>query len=333
MHGRIFDLRIAKRYEFDHRGVQLIFITHRSGAAFEITHVTALIGNNEGALKLPRLSGVNSKIRTQLQRTPHPFGDIYKRAIAEHRRIKRGKKVVRVRHHRAEIFFDELRMLLHRLGERTENHAMLGEFLLMRGANGDAVEHRIHCHARQALTLVQGHAEFFVGFQQLRIHLIEALRAILVLRARRGVVADRLIINGLVLHLRPVRLFHCLPMAKGFEPPFEQPLRLVFLGGDMAHHIFVKPGRQRVSLDVSIETPLIFLRHKAIDGFSVCAHFNFPFPAHAAHTPRIEISECVTLKPRGTLNPLWRSLGLPSKSEIPPQSSHWKCACSCIFGQ
>ena len=36
LHGRIFDLGVVKRDEFDHGGVQLVLVAHRRGAAFEI---------------------------------------------------------------------------------------------------------------------------------------------------------------------------------------------------------------------------------------------------------------------------------------------------------
>ena len=112
-------------------------------------------------------------------------------------------------------------MITYRLGERTENHAVLGQLLLVRGAHRHAVEHRIHRHTRQALALVQRHAELVVGLQQLGIHLIQTLGPILILRARRRVVADALIINRLILYMRPARFLHRLPMPKRLEPPVE----------------------------------------------------------------------------------------------------------------
>src|SRR3546814_4589181 len=36
LHRRIFDLGIVERYQFDHRGVELVFVAHRRGAAFEV---------------------------------------------------------------------------------------------------------------------------------------------------------------------------------------------------------------------------------------------------------------------------------------------------------
>ena len=294
LHGGILDLRITQRHQFHHRRVQLILIAHRRRAAFEITHMTPFISHDQRALKLPGLRGINSKIRAQLQRAANPFRDVNKRTVTEHRRVKRGKKVVRIRYHRAEVFLDQFGMIAHGLGERTENYAVLGQLLLMRGAHGHTVKHRIHRHTRQALALVQRHAEFVVSFEQLRIHLIQTLRPILVLRARGRVIADRLIINRLILYMRPTRLLHRLPMAERLQPPVEQPLRLLFLGRDVPNHILVQPRRQRVRFHIRVETPLVFLLNKLINDFALAAHRDTSCSAHAGQTPRMFISVCVT---------------------------------------
>src|SRR6202040_3432581 len=49
LHRRIFDLGIVKRDQFDHGGVQLVFIALRRGAAFEVTDVSALVGDDQSA--------------------------------------------------------------------------------------------------------------------------------------------------------------------------------------------------------------------------------------------------------------------------------------------
>jgi len=53
----------------------------------------------------------------------------------------------------------------------------------------------------------------------------------------------------------------------------------------------------------------------------------------AGHSPRMAISTCFTLKPRGTRKSLAFGLVLLSKSVIRPHSSHRKCAWSSMFGQ
>jgi hypothetical protein len=50
--GRVFHLGIFVGENFDHRGVQLVLVAHRRGAAFEIGDVAALVGDDQGALEL-----------------------------------------------------------------------------------------------------------------------------------------------------------------------------------------------------------------------------------------------------------------------------------------
>src|SRR4029077_14947163 len=46
LHRRIFDLGIVERDQLDHGGVKLVLVAHRRGAAFEVTHIGALVGDD-----------------------------------------------------------------------------------------------------------------------------------------------------------------------------------------------------------------------------------------------------------------------------------------------
>ena len=69
------------------------------------------------------------------------------------------------------------RMIAHGIGEGAEDDARLAELVLEGGRHRHAVEYRIHRDAREAGALVQRNAELLVGREQLRVHLIDALRA------------------------------------------------------------------------------------------------------------------------------------------------------------
>ena len=56
LHGRIFDLRILVRDQLDDRGMELVFVALRRGAAFEIADIGALVGDEQRALELARSS-------------------------------------------------------------------------------------------------------------------------------------------------------------------------------------------------------------------------------------------------------------------------------------
>ncbi len=193
LHGRVLDVRVGQRDQLDDRGVQLVLVAHRRGAAFEVAHVAALVGDDQRALELAGLGRVDPEVRRQLHRAAHALRDVDERAVGEHRRVQRGEVVVRVGHDGAEVALDELRVLEHRLRERAEDHAGLRELVLERRGDRDAVEHRVDRDAGEAGALVQRHAELLVGREQLRVHFVEALRAVLLLRRR--VIGDRLVVD------------------------------------------------------------------------------------------------------------------------------------------
>src|ERR1700694_4004234 len=66
LHRRIFDFGIVKRDQFDHGGVQLVFIALRRGAALEIADITALVGDDQRALELSGVAFIDAEIGRQL---------------------------------------------------------------------------------------------------------------------------------------------------------------------------------------------------------------------------------------------------------------------------
>ena len=146
--------------------MQLVFIAHRRGAAFEIADARAVVGDDERALELAGLGGVDAEIGRKLHRTAHAFRDVAERTVGEHGGIQRGVIVVRVRHDRAEIFFDEVGMVMNRLAERAENNSLLRQIFAIRRADGNGIKNRVHRHAGQPAAFAQRNAELLVGFQQ-----------------------------------------------------------------------------------------------------------------------------------------------------------------------
>ena len=69
-------------------------------------------------------------------------------------------------------------MFLDGLAERTENDALFGELLFKSCADGYAIKHRIHRHAREPLPFFERDAKLLVGFEQLWIDFVKALGTI-----------------------------------------------------------------------------------------------------------------------------------------------------------
>ena len=65
----------------------------------------------------------------------HAFRHINKRTVRGYRRIKRGKEVVIPRHHGAEIFTHQFRVIVDRLTKGTENNSLLRQFFAISSGN------------------------------------------------------------------------------------------------------------------------------------------------------------------------------------------------------
>ena len=111
---------------------------------------------------------------------------------------------------------------------------------------------------------MQRDAELVVGLEQLRVDVGQRLRPVLVL-LRRGVVRNRLEVDGRVMHVRPRGLRHARPAAKRLEPPVEHERRLLLLRRDHADDVLVEPGRDRVARDVRDEAVPVLATDEALE--------------------------------------------------------------------
>src|SRR5207237_9830972 len=112
----------------------------------------------------------------------------------------------------------------------------------------------------------------------------------LLLLLLRRVVADRLVIDRVVMHVRPRRLFHREPVAERLQSPVEEPLRLLLLRRDEADDVFVEAGRSDVRLDVGDEAVLVLLAGDLFDGraHDVALFLMLPNPMTCSGiTPRV----------------------------------------------
>ena len=148
--GRVLDLRVLESDELDDRRVELVLVADRRRATLEVAHVRAFVRDDQRPLELPRVGGVDSKIGRELHRTANALGDVAEGAVGEDRGVERREEVVGVGDDGAEVLLDELGVVLHRLGERAEDDADLGELLAERGRDGNRVEDGVDGDARRA---------------------------------------------------------------------------------------------------------------------------------------------------------------------------------------
>src|SRR5262245_18189594 len=97
--------------------MELVLVALRRSAAFQITDVSADVGNDQRPSELPRVLDIDTKVSRQLHRAAHALGYVNERTIAEDRRVQRRVKVVAHRDDAAEVFAHEFGMFTHGLGE------------------------------------------------------------------------------------------------------------------------------------------------------------------------------------------------------------------------
>ena len=84
LHGGVFHLGSVLHNDFHDGGMELVFVAHRCGTAFEIAHIGIVVGYDKGAFKLSCVACIDAEIAAQLHRTAHTFGYIDERPVSEH---------------------------------------------------------------------------------------------------------------------------------------------------------------------------------------------------------------------------------------------------------
>ena len=241
----------------------------------------------------PVLLLVDAEIGRQLHRAAHARRHVDERAVGEHRRIERGEEIVADRHHGAEIFLHQIGMLLHRLRDRHEQHAGLGQLRLERGRDRNRIEHRVDrdaavavaalacphrrrrrssgCRAAPRARAAECRASRRCAGSPDRSR--RATSAVLLLR--RGVVIDVLVVDRAVLDLGPFRLAHGEPAPVGVEPPRQHPFGLVLLRRNETDRILGQALRGLLGFDQRLKAILVLVdvdTADLIDGLLYCRH-------------------------------------------------------------
>ena len=274
--------------------MQLVLIADRRRAALEIADVGAFVGDDQRALELPGVRGVDAEVGGQLHGAANALRHIDKRAVGEDGCVQRREKVVAVGHDRTQVLLDQAGMLLHRFGERAEDNAQLPQLLLERSRHRDAVKDRIHRDAREQLALLERDAQFFIGPQELRVQFIQALQPRLLFG--RGIVNDVLIVDGRVVDIGPLRfglrLLERHPVPECPQPPLKHELGLRLFVRNQADGLFVQSLGDSLFFDRGDKTPLVLLIREIPYGRHVCAHCILPdekMPIVGTNLPRASL--------------------------------------------
>ena len=205
--------------QFHDRAVQGRGLELRRRAPLHIHHLSPLVGDDQGALELTEVLGIDAEVSLKRVLHLHSGRDIDETASTENGGIQRGEFVVTTRNDLAEPLLEDFGVLLEPLGGAHEDHSLLADRRLDVGVGRLAV--KLGLDARQKLALLLGDAEALEGLLDVLGNLIPAALRLLSLRE---VVADVLENDVLQVLGRPVgrhRLFEELAvafLAEGADP-------------------------------------------------------------------------------------------------------------------
>ena len=155
--GDVLDFRAFHRDQLDHGAVQRGGVKLRRGAAFHVGHLRAFIDDDEGALELAEILGVDPEIGLERMLHFHAWRHVDERSAAENGAVQRAEFVVADRNDFAEPFPENFRMIFQPLGAAHENDALLADRFLDVRINRLAVELRFD--AGEEFALLFGDAE------------------------------------------------------------------------------------------------------------------------------------------------------------------------------
>ena len=239
---RVADPRARLGDDLDDRGVQRVGRVDRRRAALDVVNVRALLGDDQGALELAHVLGVDPEVGLQRHLDLDALRDVDERAARPDGRVERGQLVVVGRDHRRPVLADEVLVLAQRGVHVGEDHALRLELLV--DLVVDDLGLVLGADAGEELALGLGDAEPVEGVLDVLGDLVPV-----------GAVA----IGGAdeVVDVVPVDLGEVAAPGRGrageevverLEPEVAHPLRLVLVLGDRLDDLAGEPLRRLVGV-------------------------------------------------------------------------------------
>ncbi len=145
----------------DDGGVHRVGGVHRRAAAFDVMAKTVVIADDERALELAELLGVDAEVHRERDIAFHALGNVDERAAAPERGVERGELVVLGRNRFGEVFLEDVGILLHAFVATEEDDAPFGERFLDVVIGHLAVD--LRAETAEKFLLFLGDAELVVG--------------------------------------------------------------------------------------------------------------------------------------------------------------------------
>ena len=127
--GRVADVGVLLHDDLDDRGVQRVGRVDRRGAALDVVHLGALVGDDQRPLELAHVLGVDPEVGLQRDVDLHARRHVDERAARPDRGVERGELVVADRDDRAEVLPEQVLVLAQRGVGVEEEDALLLQVL------------------------------------------------------------------------------------------------------------------------------------------------------------------------------------------------------------
>src|SRR5699024_11520796 len=127
---RVADLGVLLHDDFHDGRVQRVRLIDRGGAALDVVNRGAFVGDDERALELPHVLGVDPEVGLQRDLHVDPGRDVHERPTRPHGGVEGGERVVTRRNDRAEVLLEEFWVLTQRRVGVDEDYALALELLV-----------------------------------------------------------------------------------------------------------------------------------------------------------------------------------------------------------
>ncbi len=256
LHGRVADPRARLGDQLDHGGVQRVRRPHRGGAALDVVHVGALVGDDQRPLELAHVLGVDPEVGLQRHLDVHARRHVDERAARPHGAVERGQLVVVGRDDRGEVLAHEVLVLAQARVHVHEHDALLLEVLA--DLVVDDLGLVLGADAGEELALRLGDAELVEGVLDVLGDVVPGLRGLL---GGADEVVDVVVVDVGQHRRAPGGLRLGEEVLERLQAELEHPLGLVLELGDLLHERLREAlgGLEGVLLLRVVEPELLFV--------------------------------------------------------------------------
>ena len=250
--------------DLDDRAVERVGGVDRGSAALDVVHGRAFVGDDQGALELAHVLGVDPEVGLQGDVDFNAGRDVDEGAAGPDGGVERGELVVVGRDHGGEVLADEFGVLTQRLVGAEEEHALLFQVFADVVVDDFGVVLRADA-GQQALLFGLGDAELVVGVLDVLGHIVPGR---LVAVGGADVVVDVVEVD-VVEFAAPLRHGAGVEVVQRLEAQGAHPVGLLFDVGDRVDDRGAESlGQLEQRLDVVVEAELVLAARG--DGGGLC---------------------------------------------------------------